>query len=145
MRQLITTLTYRIKEMARKETDSLPRLSPREEMIMTYFWSHGPLFVRQIIEMMPEPKLHFNTVSTFVRSLEAKGWLGHEQFGNTYRYFPLHQADEYRKKSVGGLVERFFGRSYINFVSALVRDEKISTDELKQLIEQIESQKDKER
>lgn len=112
---------------------------------MTYFWSHGPLFVRQIIEMMPEPKLHFNTVSTFVRSLEAKGWLGHEQFGNTYRYFPLHQADEYRKKSVGGLVERFFGRSYINFVSALVRDEKISTDELKQLIEQIESQKDKER
>ena len=47
------------------------KLSPKEEEIMSCFWQRGPLFVREVVEMMPEPKPHFNTVSTFVRSLEA--------------------------------------------------------------------------
>ena len=77
--------------------------------------------------------------------LEAKGWLAHEQIGNSYRYHAVADAGEYRDKSLRGLIDRFFGRSYISFVSSLVREEKISTTELRELIEQIEAQKEKEK
>ncbi len=112
------------------------RLSPKEEAIMDCIWSHGPMFVREIVD-----RPHFNTVSTFVRGLEAKGWLGHEKIGNSYRYYSLVDAAEYRDRSLLGMVERFFNRSYIGFVSSLVREEKISTDELRELIGTIESQR----
>lgn len=108
---------------------------------MGCFWTHGALFVRELLELLPEPKPHFNTVSTFVRGLEAKGWLNHEQIGNSYRYSPAVDASEYRDRSLRGLVNRFFDRSYVSFVSSLVKEEKISTEELRELIEQIESQK----
>lgn len=108
---------------------------------MACLWEHGPMFVREIVERLDEPKPHFNTVSTFVRGLEAKGWLAHEAIGNSFRYYPLVDSSVWREKSLGGLVDRFFGRSYTRFVSALVQEEKISTEELRELIEAIESQK----
>ncbi len=120
---------------------NLKRLTPKEEEIMSCFWQYGSLFVRELLEKLPEPKPDFNTVSTFVRGLEAKGWLTHEQIGNSYRYSPAVDVAEYRDKSLRGLVNRFFGRSYVSFVSSLVKEEKISTDDLRALIEQIESQK----
>ena len=120
---------------------NLKRLTPKEEEIMSCFWQYGSLFVRELLEKLPEPKPHFNTVPTFVRGLEAKGWLTHEQIGNSYRYSPAVDVAEYRDKSLRGLVNRFFGRSYVSFVSSLVKEEKISTDDLRALIEQIESQK----
>lgn len=120
---------------------NLKRLTPKEEEIMSFFWQNGALFVRELLDKLPEPKPHFNTVSTYVRGLEAKGWLTHEQIGNSYRYAPAVDATEYRASSLYGLVSRFFDRSYLNFVSSLVKEEKISTDELRELIERIESQK----
>lgn len=114
------------------------KLSAKEEEIMACFWQHGPLFVREVVGMLAAPKPHFNTVSTFVRNLEAKGWLSHEQIGNSYRYFAAVGADDYRERSLRGIVSRFFGNSYLNFVSALVRDDRISTDELREFIAKIE-------
>lgn len=106
---------------------------------MSCFWQRGPLFVREVVDMMPDPKPHFNTVSTFVRSLESKGWLTHEQMGNSYRYAPAVSMMEYRERSLRGFIDRFFGRSYLNVVSSLVKEEKISTEELRELIERIEA------
>lgn len=114
-------------------------LTPKEELIMSCFWQHGPLFVRQVVELMPEKKPHFNTVATFIRSLEAKGWLSHQQIGNSFQYYPTVDVKEYRDKSLKGIVERFFNKSYLAFVSSLVKDEKISTDELRELINRIEN------
>lgn len=131
--------------MPKKEQNPLTKLSPKEEEIMGCFWQHGPMFVRELMELFPEPKPHFNTVSTFVRGLEAKGWLSHEQIGNSYRYQACVDAREYRDRSLRGLVDRFFNCSYMGFVSALVKDEKISTDELRELIKEIEENRDKER
>lgn len=125
----------RVKEESRDRK----KLSPKEEEIMSCFWQHGPLFVREVVDMMPDPKPHFNTVSTFVRSLESKGWLTHEQMGNSYRYAPVVEMTEYRERSLRGFIDRFFGRSYLNVVSSLVKEEKISTDELRELIERIEA------
>ncbi len=123
----------------KEENRDRKKLSPKEEEIMSCFWQHGPLFVREVVDMMPDPKPHFNTVSTFVRSLESKGWLTHEQMGNSYRYAPVVEMTEYRERSLRGFIDRFFGRSYLNVVSSLVKEEKISTDELRELIERIEA------
>lgn len=123
----------------KEENRDRKKLSPKEEEIMSCFWQHGPLFVREVVDMMPDPKPHFNTVSTFVRSLESKGWLTHEQMGNSYRYAPVVEMTEYRERSLRGFIDRFFGRSYLNVVSSLVKEEKISTDELRELIERIET------
>ena len=128
--------------MPKKEQNRLTKLSPKEEEIMGCFWQHGPMFVREVMELLPAPKPHFNTVSTFVRGLEAKGWLRHEQIGNSYRYQACVDARDYRDRSLRGLVDRFFNRSYLGFVSALVKDEKISTAELRELIEEIEQNRE---
>ena len=128
--------------MRKKEQNRLTKLSPKEEEIMGCFWQQGPMFVREVMEMLPEPKPHFNTVSTFVRGLEAKGWLQHEQIGNSYRYHASVDVREYRERSLKGFVDRFFNRSYLGFVSALIKDEKISTDELRELIKEVEENRE---
>ena len=129
--------------MPKREQSRLTKLSPKEEEIMGCFWQHGPMFVREVMELLPDPKPHFNTVSTFVRGLEAKGWLQHEQIGNSYRYRACVDVREYRDRSLKGLVDRFFNQSYLGFVSSLVKDEKISAEELRDLLKEIEENRDK--
>jgi predicted transcriptional regulator len=114
------------------------KLTAKEEQIMTMFWERGAMFVREIVECYPEPRPHFNTVSTMVRALEERGMVGHEKFGGTFRYFAAVSAERFRKGKLSGVVDKYFGRSYLGVVSALVRDEKIPLDELKSLIEEIE-------
>ncbi len=121
--------------------DRKERLSAKEEEIMACFWKHGPLFVREVIELLPDPKPHFNTVSTFVRGLEAKGWLTHEQIGNSYRYAAAVEISGYRRNTISRLINRLFGNSYISCVSELVSDEKVSVEELRQLIARVEGER----
>lgn len=64
----------------------MKKLSEREEEIMGILWSRGPLFVREIVDAMPEPRPHFNTVATFLKGLETKGWVDKEMLGNANRY-----------------------------------------------------------
>ena len=40
----------------------MKRLTAREEEIMGYFWTKGPLFVKQLLEFYDEPRPHFNTL-----------------------------------------------------------------------------------
>lgn len=107
---------------------------------MQRFWERGPLFVRELVALCPDPKPHFNTVSTMVRSLEAKGYLSHKAYGATYQYIPAITAEEFRKGSLQRVVGKYFGDSYLGVVSTLIREEKISVDELKELIRTIEKQ-----
>ena len=115
-------------------------LTKKEEQIMEYFWDRGPLFVRELRELYPNPKPHFNTLSTQVRTLEAEGYLTHEAFGPTYRYKAAADRETYYHSSLSALVDKCFGRSYLRVVSTLVKDDKISVDELKELIAQIEEE-----
>ena len=118
--------------------DKLEKLTRREEELMRWFWQRGPLFVRELVELSPEPKPHFNTLSTMVRSLEAKGYLGHKAFGATYQYHPLVSEEEFSRRTLGGGIRRYFGSSYLGAVSALVEEEKISVEELRELVDRIE-------
>ena len=111
---------------------------------MKMLWNDGPLFVREMLERYPEPKPHFNTVSTTVRILEDKGYITHESFGNSYRYSAAVDSSIFRERSFRELVGNFFNNSYKSAVSALVKDEKISVDELREIIEMVEKSNGKE-
>lgn len=113
-------------------------LTEKEEEIMKLLWEHGPMFVRQMVEYYNEPKPHVNTVSTLVRILEQKGYVGHEAVGGSHRYHAIARMEDFRRITFGELIRNYFGNSYMGAVSALVEEEKISVDELKKLIEQVE-------
>ncbi len=107
---------------------------------MLYFWERGAMFVKDIVALYDDPKPHFNTISTMVRTLEAKGFLDHEAFGNTYRYRPIISQEEFSKGVLGSVVTRYFENSYKSVVSALIDEEKISVEELEELIRKVQNQ-----
>ena len=113
-------------------------LSAREEEIMGFFWEKGPLFVKEIVGFYDEPRPHFNTLSTFVRALEEKGYLSHRTFGNTYQYYAVVSRDEFKKKTLKSVISKYFNNSYLGVVSSLVKEEEISLSELKELIREVE-------
>ncbi len=114
-------------------------LTAREEEVMNLFWDNGPMFVRELLEHYEEPRPHFNTLSTIVRSLEEKGYLSHRSYGKTYRYFAVIKREEYRKISLSSVIGKYFDASPFNAVSALVRNEELSADELRRLLEMVEN------
>ncbi|MDE6311409.1 MAG: BlaI/MecI/CopY family transcriptional regulator [Muribaculaceae bacterium] len=116
------------------------KLTEKESEIMSMLWQEGPMSVRQMLEKYPDPKPHFNTVSTTVRILEDKGYVSHEAVGNTFRYFAVADMADFRDRSFTQLVKNYFNNSYTSVVSALVKDEKISIDELKEIIRMIENE-----
>ena len=119
----------------------MKKLTQKEEEIMNLFWEKGRMFVKELKEFYSGQKLHYNTLSTIVRGLEEKGFIDHEQFGNTHRYFPALSKEEYKKKTLGNIVKKYFDNSYKNVVSLLVKEENISLEELKKLIAEIENHK----
>ena len=110
------------------------QLTPKEEEVMQILWDNGALFVKEIVALMPDPKPHVNTISTFVRILEQKGVVTHETHGGSYKYKPLIPRENVRKKTLGTLLKNYFNNSGKGLVSALVEEEKVSVDELKELI-----------
>lgn len=114
-------------------------LTGKEEEIMGFFWDKGPLFVRQMLDFYDEPRPHFNTVSTFVRGLEEKGYVAHWAMGNTYQYYAAVSRDEYKKKTLKSVICKYFNNSYLGVVSSLVQEEEISLEELKELIREVEN------
>jgi BlaI family transcriptional regulator, penicillinase repressor len=114
-------------------------LTAKEEELMGFFWDKGPLFVKQLLDFYEEPKPHFNTLSTIVRSLEEKGYLTHTAYGNTYQYAALVSEEEFRQATLNNVVSKYFDNSFLGAVSTLVREENISLDELKQLVAEVEA------
>ena len=105
---------------------------------MGYFWTEGPLFVKQLLEFYGEPKPHFNTLSTIVRGLEEKGFLAHNTYGNSYQYYAAVSEADYSRGTLKNVIAKYFNNSYLGVISSLVREEEISVDELRQLIDEVE-------
>lgn len=121
----------------------MKRLTNREEEIMDLFWAKGSLFVREIIDLLVAPKPHYNTISTIVRMLEEKGFVGHEQFGNTHRYHALISREEFSRNTLKDVIGKYFNKSYASVVSMFVQEENISPEEIQELIRQARSGKTK--
>lgn len=113
-------------------------LTEKELPVMQLLWRHGPMFVKEMLAQYEDPRPHVNTVSTVVRILEEKGYVGHEAIGGSYRYYAITPIDEYRAKSFKALVKGFFDDSYKSAVSTLVAEEKLSVSDLRDIIRMIE-------
>lgn len=109
-----------------------------EEEVMRILWEGDAMFVRDILSFYPDPKPHYNTVSTVVRSLEEKGFVGYTAYGNTYRYHAIVTEREYRQKTLKGIISQYYNDSYLNVVSSFIEEEQMSVDELKELVASIE-------
>ena len=119
----------------------MKKLTKREQNAMKILWKAKKGFVKDLIELHPGPKPLYTTFSTVIRGLEEKGYIGHKAYGKNHEYFPLIKKEEYRKIFMKEVVSDYFGSSYKNVVSFFVDEKKLSTDDLKKLIEIIEKGK----
>ena len=117
------------------------KLAKREEQIMQALWHLEKAFVKEIIMELPEPKPHYNSVATMVRILEDKGFLDHESFGNTFRYFPLISKETYQRQTVGDIGKQYFNDSYPSMLAFFAKEEKISKADLEEILQLIQSKK----
>ncbi|HMQ62478.1 MAG TPA: BlaI/MecI/CopY family transcriptional regulator [Flavilitoribacter sp.] len=118
----------------------MQKLAKREEQIMQILWRLNKAFVKEIMDEFPEPKPHYNTVSTIIRILEEKGYVDHEQFGNTYRYYPILKKEIYQQQELGDILEAYFDNSYPKMVAYFARQEKISPEELEDILKMIRNE-----
>jgi BlaI family transcriptional regulator, penicillinase repressor len=116
-------------------------LTKAEEQIMQVMWNIQPAFVKDIITELPEPKPAYSTVSTIVRILESKGFIDHEAFGTTHRYFAVVSKDEYSHFSMKKILENYFDGSLKQMVSFLSKKEKLSLTEMDELLKTLENLK----
>ncbi len=116
----------------------MKQLTAKEEELMRWFWQNGPLFVKDLLAFYDEPKPHFNTLSTIVRGLEEKGFLAHNSYGKTYQYYPAVSEKEYSRRTLKGVVSKYFNNSYLGVVSSLIREEDLSVEELRKLLDEVE-------
>jgi BlaI family transcriptional regulator, penicillinase repressor len=119
----------------------MQKLAKREEQIMQACWQLESAFIKEIIQEMPDPKPHYNTIATMVKILEDKGFLGHECIGNVFRYFPVISKEQYQKHAMGDIVSQYFDNSYPNMLMFFAKEQKISEEELNEVINLIKSQK----
>ena len=119
----------------------MQKLTNKEEEIMKILWRLKKAFVKEVMAEMTDNTPHYNTLSTIIRNLEEKGFVGHEVFGNTHRYHPIVSKEEYRKTFVNATIADYYGNSYKSLVSFFAKEEKISVEELKEIIKLIENKK----
>jgi len=119
----------------------MQKLAKREEEIMQACWKLGRAFIKEIIAELPDPKPHYNSVATMVRILEEKGFLNHETFGNTFQYFPVVSKEEYQNQAFDDIVRKYFNNSYPRMLAYFAKEQKITREELNEILELIQSQK----
>ena len=117
----------------------MKELTQKEEEIMERMWDHGPMLVRELQSYYDEPRPHVNTLATLMKILEEKGFLGHKAItARCFQYYARISREEYRGGTLTNVVNKFFGKSYMSAVSALVKSEKVSVEDLKELIREVE-------
>lgn len=116
----------------------MKRLTRKEEEAMKILWSAGKGFIKDLIDLHPEPKPLYNTFSTLVRGLEEKGYVGHKAFGKNHEYFPLVSKEVYRKMYMRNAVADYFGSSYRDVVSFFIEEKKLSPSDLAEIVQMIE-------
>ncbi|HEX2629903.1 MAG TPA: BlaI/MecI/CopY family transcriptional regulator [Chitinophagaceae bacterium] len=120
-------------------------LTKAEEQVMQALWKLDKAFLRELVEMMPNPKPHQNTVATLLKILVEKEFVGLNAIGRQHQYYPLVSKDEYSKRTMKQLVKGYFEGSFSNVVSFLVKENNISVEELESLLQQIKKQQNSKR
>ncbi len=115
----------------------MKQLTKAEEEIMQVLWQLQQCNVAAIIEKLPAPKPAYNTVSTIVRILESKGFVGHEKEGKGHVYHPLVQKSDYSNQSINKLVDGYFQGSFKSMVSFFMKKNDMGLSELESILKEI--------
>ncbi|MBS1512208.1 MAG: BlaI/MecI/CopY family transcriptional regulator [Bacteroidetes bacterium] len=115
----------------------MKQLTKAEEQIMQVIWKLDKAFLREILDELPAPKPHSNTVATIIKILVEKEFVGITVFGRTHQYYPLISKETYSKSSMKSLVKGYFEGSFSNAVSFMVKENNISLEELELLLKQL--------
>lgn len=121
----------------------MKELTRAEDQVMQILWKLEKAVVKDIIEVMPDPKPAYTTVSTIVRILESKGFIDHKAYGKTHEYFPLITKEKYTRFYLGNLVKGYFNGSFQNLVSFFAKENKLDVKDIDQLVKQLEELKKK--
>lgn len=116
----------------------MEKLSNQEEELMLIIFQQGKGFIKDFIQLMEEPRPPYTTVASIVKNLERKGLLVGKRYGNTYEYSPVMEESEYKSKYMSQVVQNYFENSYKEMVSFFIEKQKISAEELQEIIKLIE-------
>ncbi|MDH6534711.1 BlaI/MecI/CopY family transcriptional regulator [Parabacteroides sp. 52] len=120
----------------------MEKLTLQEEEVMRRIWRTAPCFVKDILATYEEPKPPYTTLASVVKNLERKKYVKAKRNGNTYEYHPLIEESEYKRTFMSGVVTNYFADSYKEMVSFFAKEQKISPDDLKEIIDMIEKGKE---
>lgn len=120
-------------------------LTKAEEQVMQVLWKLDKAFLRDVVEAMPNPKPHQNTVATLLKILVEKEFVGVNVISRHHQYFPAVSKDEYSKRSMKQLVKGYFEGSFSNVVSFMVKENNLSIEELENLLQQIKKQQNQKK
>lgn len=115
-------------------------LTKAEDEIMQYLWNLKQAFVKDIIALMPEPKPAYTTVSTIVRILDKKGFVGHRAYGKTHEYYPLISRKEYTRGYMKNFMSNYFSNSFKEMVSFFAKEDNISVAELDAMMKEVKKE-----
>jgi BlaI family transcriptional regulator, penicillinase repressor len=119
----------------------MEKLTQQEEDAMLVIWDTKGGFIKEFLEKLPEPKPPYTTLASTVKNLEKKGFVKSEKMGNSYRYLPQLNEEDYKKKFMKGFVGDYFKNSYKELVAFFAKEKQISAEELKEIIDMIENKK----
>lgn len=119
----------------------MEKLTHQEESVMLHIWQLKECVVKDIINKMDDPKPPYTTIASIVRNLEQKGYLNAKKYGNVWVYSPKVAEDDYKKAFMSNVVKSYFEDSYKELVSFFVKEEKISPEELQEIMRMIEKGK----
>jgi predicted transcriptional regulator len=114
-------------------TTKIKELTKAEEQIMQVLWDKKKAFVNDLLELLPDPKPAYNTVSTIIRILEKKGFVDHKAYGKTHQYFPLVSKKAYTKATFKTLLSGYFSNSFQQMVSFFAKEENLTLTELEEI------------
>ena len=115
-------------------------LNKNEETVMKILWKLEKAFVKDVLAEIEVNKPHYNTLSTIIRNLEDKGYVAYNAYGKTHQYYPIIKKEDYRKRFMNTAINNYFNSSYKNVVSFFAKEEKITVEDLKDIIKLIEKE-----
>ena len=118
----------------------MKELTKAEEQIMHILWQNEKAFINDIVDKLPDPKPVYTTVSTIVRILEQKGFVGHKAYGRTHEYFAQVNKEDYTRDFLGKFTRNYFNNSYKALASFFTNDENLDLKELEEIRQIIEKQ-----
>lgn len=117
----------------------MEKLTPQEEDLMQVIWEFGEGSVKTFLQEMPEPKPPYTTLASTIKNLEKKEFVSSRFLGNTYIYAPLVTEEAYKQTFMQGFIQNYFNNSYKEMVNFFVKQKKLKTKDLQEILEMIES------